>query len=174
MRTCSVCGTENPDGFRFCGQCGTVLLAATPERRKTATILFCDVSGSTGSARTACRVSRHVSSPSSTSPTAAVCSSRAATFTGSPLTKVSPALASPATTSPVLIPIRRPIREPNRPSNSSFSSSSRASMSVAARTARSASSSCATGTPKTAITASPMNFSTTPECRSSAVRISSK
>jgi class 3 adenylate cyclase/tetratricopeptide (TPR) repeat protein len=47
MPTCSVCGTENPDAFRFCGQCGTALLKATPERRKTATILFCDVSGST-------------------------------------------------------------------------------------------------------------------------------
>jgi class 3 adenylate cyclase len=47
MRTCAVCGTENPEGFRFCGQCGTPLLQATPERRKTATILFCDVSGST-------------------------------------------------------------------------------------------------------------------------------
>jgi len=47
MRTCSVCGTENPDVFRFCGQCGTPLQQATPERRKTATILFCDVSGST-------------------------------------------------------------------------------------------------------------------------------
>ena len=32
----------------------------------------------------------------------------------------------------------------------------------AARTARSGSSSCATGAPKTAITASPMNFSTVP------------
>src|ERR671938_491157 len=47
MPICPVCGTDNPEGFRFCGQCGTVLLAATPERRKTATILFCDVSGST-------------------------------------------------------------------------------------------------------------------------------
>src|ERR671938_720240 len=47
MPTCPICGTDNPEGFRFCGQCGTVLLAATPERRKTATILFCDVSGST-------------------------------------------------------------------------------------------------------------------------------
>src|SRR2546423_7224064 len=47
MRTCPVCGTENPDGFRFCGQCGTVLHQATPERRKTATFLFCDVTGST-------------------------------------------------------------------------------------------------------------------------------
>src|SRR5256885_15990424 len=47
MRTCPVCGTENPDVFRFCGQCGTPLHQAAPERRKTATILFCDVSGST-------------------------------------------------------------------------------------------------------------------------------
>src|SRR5437762_3985356 len=47
MRTCPSCGTENPTGFLFCGQCGTVFHAATPERRKTATILFCDVSGST-------------------------------------------------------------------------------------------------------------------------------
>ena len=36
--------------------------------------------------------------------------------------------------------------------------------SSAARTARSASSSCATGVPQTAITASPMNFSTVPPC----------
>src|SRR5438034_959817 len=47
MQTCPVCGTENPDVFRFCGQCGTPLHHAAPERRKTATILFCDVSGST-------------------------------------------------------------------------------------------------------------------------------
>src|SRR5438132_6938878 len=35
---------------------------------------------------------------------------------------------------------------------------------IAARTARSASSSCATGTPNTAMTASPMNFSTVAPC----------
>ena len=40
----------------------------------------------------------------------------------------------------------------------------------AARTARSGSSSCATGAPKTAITASPMNFSTVPPKRSSSAR----
>jgi hypothetical protein len=40
----------------------------------------------------------------------------------------------------------------------------------AARTARSGSSSCATGAPKTAITASPMNFSTVPPCRSISAR----
>src|SRR5919204_169095 len=47
MPTCAICGTDNPEGFRFCGQCGSALLEATPERRKTATLLFCDVSGST-------------------------------------------------------------------------------------------------------------------------------
>ena len=44
----------------------------------------------------------------------------------------------------------------------------------AARTARSASSSCTCGTPKTAMTASPMNFSTVPPCRSIAARAVSK
>ncbi len=44
----------------------------------------------------------------------------------------------------------------------------------AARTARSASSSCETGIPKTAITASPTNFSTLPPCRSRIARRSSK
>src|ERR671939_620473 len=47
MRTCPNCGTENPEAFRFCGQCGTPLTQAVPERRKTVTLLFCDVSGST-------------------------------------------------------------------------------------------------------------------------------
>ena len=40
----------------------------------------------------------------------------------------------------------------------------------AARTARSGSSSCATGAPKSAMTASPMNFSTVPPKRSSSLR----
>jgi len=39
-------------------------------------------------------------------PGSAVCSNRAATFTVSPVTNVSPAEGSPATTSPVLMPIR--------------------------------------------------------------------
>ena len=47
MRTCPNCGTENPEAFRFCGQCGTPLTQTAPERRKTVTLLFCDVSGST-------------------------------------------------------------------------------------------------------------------------------
>jgi class 3 adenylate cyclase len=47
MLTCASCGAENPEGFRFCGRCGAPLAEAPPERRKTATLLFCDVSGST-------------------------------------------------------------------------------------------------------------------------------
>ena len=45
---------------------------------------------------------------------------------------------------------------------------------LVARTARRASSSWTTGTPKTAITASPMNFSTVPPWRSITARIASK
>src|SRR5947208_1912505 len=47
MPTCPNCGTRNPEGFRFCGRCRSPLAEAAPERRKTVTVLFCDVSGST-------------------------------------------------------------------------------------------------------------------------------
>src|ERR671936_951135 len=47
MPICASCGTDNPDGFRFCGQCGAALSETPAERRKTVTLLFCDVSGST-------------------------------------------------------------------------------------------------------------------------------
>ena len=50
----------------------------------------------------------------------------------------------------------------------------RSRISTAARQARSASSSCAAGTPNTAITASPMNFSTVPPCDSTIAFIRSK
>jgi class 3 adenylate cyclase/tetratricopeptide (TPR) repeat protein len=46
---CASCGQENPDGARFCNGCGAPL-AATPtprEVRKTVTVLFCDLVGST-------------------------------------------------------------------------------------------------------------------------------
>ena len=50
MATCPTCGEEAPGGFRFCGVCGAEL-AAVPgsarEVRKTITVLFCDVAGST-------------------------------------------------------------------------------------------------------------------------------
>jgi class 3 adenylate cyclase/tetratricopeptide (TPR) repeat protein len=48
MVTCSRCGQENPDGFAFCGSCGA-LLAQQEARdvRKTVTVVFSDVTGST-------------------------------------------------------------------------------------------------------------------------------
>jgi class 3 adenylate cyclase len=50
MMICTACGGENPDGFRFCGSCGSPLargMFATREIRKTITVLFCDLAGST-------------------------------------------------------------------------------------------------------------------------------
>ncbi|MEK6276091.1 MAG: adenylate/guanylate cyclase domain-containing protein [Actinomycetota bacterium] len=49
MPTCPQCGQENPEGFKFCGSCGAVLAEAPAPRdvRKTVTIVFSDVTGST-------------------------------------------------------------------------------------------------------------------------------
>jgi len=50
VQTCPSCGEENPDRFRLCGYCGTVLATAQPppqEVRKTVTIVFCDLKDST-------------------------------------------------------------------------------------------------------------------------------
>ena len=47
---CPTCGHENPEGQRFCGDCGGRLaedVPPAPEVRKTVTILFSDVTGST-------------------------------------------------------------------------------------------------------------------------------
>lgn len=40
------CGAENPEGQRFCGSCAAPL-AQVREQRKTVTVVFCDVVGST-------------------------------------------------------------------------------------------------------------------------------
>ncbi|MGN6796849.1 MAG: AAA family ATPase [Gaiellaceae bacterium] len=46
--TCATCGAENRAEARFCDACGAALAVAPPrEQRKTVTVLFCDVSGST-------------------------------------------------------------------------------------------------------------------------------
>src|SRR3954451_13051495 len=50
MLRCAVCGVESPDRFRFCGACGASLAAVAPaprEVRKTVSVLFADVAGST-------------------------------------------------------------------------------------------------------------------------------
>ena len=56
--SCPSCGTENPPGAKFCIECGTALGgtaaapapaddSAPPEERRTATIIFADLSGYT-------------------------------------------------------------------------------------------------------------------------------
>ena len=49
MPLCPACGRENPDDSQFCGSCGASLVEAAPPRdvRKTVTVVFCDVTGST-------------------------------------------------------------------------------------------------------------------------------
>ena len=49
MLTCPNCGEQNPDRFRLCGFCGTPLAPQLPaqETRKTVTIVFSDLKGST-------------------------------------------------------------------------------------------------------------------------------
>src|ERR1700734_1744006 len=49
MIVCARCGTESPEGFRFCPGCGAALEEAPAPRqsRKVVTALFCDVTGST-------------------------------------------------------------------------------------------------------------------------------
>ena len=78
----------------------------------------------------------YVFAPSSTSPGAAACSSRAATLTASPVaSRWSVAeSAPPTTTSPVLTPVRVVICTPCSRSSSSFSRSSAARSSSTART----------------------------------------
>ncbi|HET8525498.1 MAG TPA: adenylate/guanylate cyclase domain-containing protein [Actinomycetota bacterium] len=51
MAACPNCGHENADGAKFCSACGARLdatAAAPREVRKTVTIVFCDLTGSTG------------------------------------------------------------------------------------------------------------------------------
>ncbi|HEX9531814.1 MAG TPA: adenylate/guanylate cyclase domain-containing protein [bacterium] len=49
MGTCPHCGTENPHSARFCMTCGGALASdrPAPESRKTVTVVFSDVAGST-------------------------------------------------------------------------------------------------------------------------------
>ncbi|MEK6191611.1 MAG: adenylate/guanylate cyclase domain-containing protein [Chloroflexota bacterium] len=49
MPACAKCGFHSEGPFRFCPECGEELAAAAPsrEQRKTVTVLFCDLTGST-------------------------------------------------------------------------------------------------------------------------------
>jgi class 3 adenylate cyclase len=45
---CTPCGRENPAASRFCGACGAPLpTESVPDVRKTVTVVFCDLVGST-------------------------------------------------------------------------------------------------------------------------------
>ena len=53
---CARCGTENPDGARFCNDCAAPLTAATTardEERKIVSVLFCDLVGFTAASEAA-------------------------------------------------------------------------------------------------------------------------
>ncbi len=49
MLICGSCGRDNPEGAAFCNSCGATLGTPSSSRevRKTVTVLFCDLSGST-------------------------------------------------------------------------------------------------------------------------------
>jgi Adenylate and Guanylate cyclase catalytic domain len=48
MPVCAQCGQDNPEAARFCNACAAPLVApAGREQRKTVTVLFCDLVGST-------------------------------------------------------------------------------------------------------------------------------
>jgi hypothetical protein len=119
-----------------------------------------------GSYATDSEVACIVSSPARSEPGGATDWRRAAVFTMSPATI------------PWFCALREtaasPVRTPARAASSGMPTSApivaTPSMSSSpARTARSASSSCATGVPHTAMTASPMNFSITPPYRPTTV-----
>ena len=121
---------------------------------------------------TALVVSATVVSPASTSPGAAAVWRRAAAFTTGPVTRSCPAGPSPVAASPDSMPTWTSSGVV-RPSDS-LSRRVRARIARPARTARSASSSCTVGSPNTAITASPMNFSARPRSARSSSDAASK
>ena len=101
---------------------------------------------------------RQVDSSTRTAPGGATLWTLEAALTVSPSTIPSDTLPTVIATSPVTTPARAARSTPD----SLPSSATDATTSRAARTDRSASSSFATGAPHTAMTASPMNFSTVP------------
>ena len=49
MKICAACAQENSDRAKFCEECAAPLAVPAParEQRKTVTVLFCDITGST-------------------------------------------------------------------------------------------------------------------------------
>ena len=116
-------------------------------------------------------VNRRVVCPTTTSPTAAAACNRAALFTTDPVTRSWPSGPVPVAASPDSTPTR--IWSGSGNPNSSDRRLTRAWIARPARTARNASSSCTRGSPNTAITASPMNFSGLPRSATSSSTVTS-
>ena len=125
--------------------------ASSNRKAVTGSRLPFNTNGSTGATSTAPPACARVAPRSTLPPAAQPAASRAATFSASPVARRS---SVPVTTSPVQPRFAPRSRAPANASR----------ISTAARQARSASSSCTAGTPNTATTASPMNFSTEPPC----------
>ena len=110
-------------------------------------------------------------SPARTSSGLAPVCRRAAAFTTDPVTSNWPDGPTPVAASPDSMPTRT--RSGSSRPSSSVRRRTRPQMASPARTARTPSSSCTCGSPNTAITASPMNFSGVPRrVRSSSVTAS--
>ena len=147
---CSSCGKANPPDQKFCGECGTPLgsqpgpIAGAPPtppvapaaERRFVSILFADLVGFTSlsESRDAEEVRELLSRYFDT------CRRLIGLYGGTVEKFIGDAVMAVWGT---------PVAQEDDPAR-------------AVRTARSASSSCATGVPQTAMTASPMNFSTVP------------
>jgi class 3 adenylate cyclase len=159
MVTCPACGQENPASSRFCGMCGTALVPAR-EERKVVTILFTDLVGSTARAEGLDPEDVRAALSSYYSQLRAELERHGGTvekFIGDAVMAVFGAPVAHEDDAERAVRAALAIRDS-------------IGEELQIRTARSASSSCATGAPNTAITASPMNFSTVPPCRSSSPR----
>ncbi len=160
-RSRPITGAAKPSGANRAP--GPMPGCARPSRRwaRSGAFLPWTTRGPTGSLRTSERIIRRVVSAMRISSGSAASSSRDAMLTASPVTPP-PVPGPPTVTSPVLMPMRIRNRNPQSRCRSALSAAMLARISKAARAARNASSSCSTGMPKTANTASPMNFSTVP------------
>ena len=144
--------------------------AATTSHAGTGSAFPFARTGSTSRYSIVSRVARYVASPTRMPSTGAADWSRAQVLTTSPAAIHSPP-SGRAWSATAATPLFTPIRMcSSLPMSAAFSSSTRDRTARAARTARSGSSSWATGAPKIATTASPMNFSTVPPYRSSSTR----
>ncbi len=144
---------------------------ASARQARTGAALPLSVLSPAGSNASASPTTWRVASSTSTVPGSAAPWRREAVLTRSPVTIPCPSASSVTAASPVVTAPRAWSWPDSREANCVPTP---ATTSIAARTARSASSSWAMGVPHTAITASPMNFSSDPPKWATVARASSK